>query len=60
MKARHIHPVDDHVDHDTSSSTPTCLCQPTVRPVTTGDGTVGLLIVHHSLDGREASERRKP
>lgn len=30
-----------------------CPCGPTSQPVTRDDGSVGWVVVHHSLDGRE-------
>ena len=59
----HVVPVGDVVEHDTS---PDCICGPTldtVRPAGTRScdcgcvpEQVGMTWVHHSLDGREASE----
>ena len=53
---RHVHPADDGIEHDTSTSEPDCLCGPEVRPAPGADGSMGWLIVHHSLDGREQAE----
>ena len=50
----HIVPLNDLVEHDTEAD---CVCVPEQRPVTREDGSVGWLVVHHSLDGREATER---
>lgn len=52
----HVHPLVDQVEHDTSTSEPDCVCGPTVRTEKRADGSVGWLIVHHSLDGRESHE----
>jgi hypothetical protein len=52
----HVAPVHDLVDHDTSTTEPDCVCGPEVRPATQEDGSVGWLLVHHSLDGREQAE----
>ncbi|WP_405559048.1 hypothetical protein OHV08_34195 [Streptomyces canus] len=41
------------VDHDTSTSEPDCVRGLEVRPTTQEDGSVGWLLAHHSLDGRE-------
>ncbi|MET7975731.1 hypothetical protein ABZW44_22350 [Streptomyces mirabilis] len=49
----HVTPQRDLVDHDTSTAEPDCVCGPEVRPVTQDDGSMGWLLVHHSLDGRE-------
>lgn len=48
---RHIYPMNDVIDHDTTSDD--CLCGPTIEPIEMPDGTINWLIVHHSLDGRE-------
>lgn len=53
----HVTPIGDLVDHDTSTTEPDCVCGPEVRPVTQDDGSMGWLLVHHSLDGREQAER---
>jgi hypothetical protein len=52
----HVTPTIDLVDHDTSTTEPDCVCGPEVRPVTQDDGSMGWLLVHHSLDGREQAE----
>jgi hypothetical protein len=49
----HVTPIGDLVDHDTSTAEPDCACGPEVRPVDHDDGSIGWLLVHHSLDGRE-------
>jgi hypothetical protein len=51
----HIHPLGDLIEHDTSGVD--CVCIPEPRLTPRGDGTHGWLIIHHSLDGREARER---
>lgn len=33
-----------------------CPCGPTTEPVQRGDGSVGWVLIHHSLDGRENQE----
>jgi hypothetical protein len=50
----HVVPVNDLVEHDTEGD---CVCVPEVRPVPRDDGSVAWLVVHHSLDGREAAEQ---
>jgi hypothetical protein len=50
----HVVPVNDLVEHDTDG--PDCVCGPTVEPVDRDDGSLGWLVVHHSLDGRERAE----
>lgn len=43
-------PVNDLIEHVDSDE---CLCGPTTEPVERDDGSIGWLVVHHSLDGRE-------
>lgn len=50
----HVYPLGDLVEHDTSGAP--CICGPTDEPVKREDGSVGWVVVHHSLDGREAHE----
>lgn len=50
----HVVPVDDLIDHDTSGGD--CVCGPTPEAVKRDDGSIGWLLTHHSLDGREAFE----
>lgn len=50
-----IAPTDDQIVHDLAGDE--CVCGPQVVPVTRGDGSVGWLYVHNSLDGREAAEK---
>lgn len=52
----HVTPITDQIGHDTSTTEPDCACGPEVRPVTQEDGSMGWLLVHHSLDGREQAE----
>jgi hypothetical protein len=54
--AVHVHPVDDLIDHILTDE---CPCGPERRPVKRDDGSVGWLTVHHSLDGREATEQEE-
>jgi hypothetical protein len=49
----HVRPRNDVIEHDTSSEEPDCICGPEVRPVERDDGSIGYVIVHHSMDGRE-------
>ncbi|HEY6117247.1 MAG TPA: hypothetical protein VI172_14945 [Candidatus Dormibacteraeota bacterium] len=51
--ALHVAPQRDLIDHDTSTTEPDCVCGPEVRPAAQDDGSMGWLLVHHSLDGRE-------
>lgn len=50
----HVLPINDLIDHEDAGSD--CPCGPTVEPVPRDDGSMGWLIVHHSLDGREKRE----
>ena len=50
----HVFPLNDAVDHDTDGGD--CVCGPTTEPVPRPDGSMGWLITHHSLDGRENHE----
>ncbi len=53
----HVRPVGDLIEHDTSTDDADCGRGPEVQPVKRDDGSMGWLIVHHSLDGREKGER---
>lgn len=50
----HTFPVGDLIAHDTDGGD--CPCGPATEPVPRPDGSIGWLVVHHSLDGREARE----
>jgi len=52
----HVHPRGDLIEHE---MTERCVCGPETRPVPRGDGSYGWLIVHASLDGREAHVREE-
>ncbi len=54
----HVFPVDDQVRHTTDDDQ--CVCGPTVEPVPRADGSMGWIIAHHSLDGREHREAPTP
>ena len=54
MRRSHVFPVNDLIEHDTD--TDDCVCGPTAELVIDDDGSCGWVIVHHSLDGREANE----
>lgn len=47
-------PLKDWVEHDAGSDE--CICGPRTEPVPREDGSIGWLITHHSLDGREFEE----
>jgi hypothetical protein len=46
-------PCNDLIDHEPGAD---CPCGPTTEAVKRDDGTVGWLVTHHSLDGRERFE----
>lgn len=48
----HVVPKGDTVMHLFDG----CACGPTTEPIERGDGSMGWLETHHSLDGREANE----
>jgi hypothetical protein len=50
----HVFPINDLIEHDTSGEP--CVCGPSDEPVEREDGSMGWLVVHNSLDGRELSE----
>ncbi|MDF2045135.1 hypothetical protein P2P98_03095 [Microbacterium sp. Kw_RZR3] len=51
----HVSPIGDLIEHDTNGGE--CPCGPTAKPVERADGSMGWIILHHSLDGREYTER---
>lgn len=50
----HVVPVNDLIEHEIADE---CPCGPQQRPEKLEDGSVGWLVVHNSLDGRELRER---
>jgi len=60
MTTIHTVPRNDIVEHDTSTNEPDCVCGPTVNAVPQPDGSMGWQIIHHSLDGREHTEKGNP
>lgn len=48
----HAVPIGDLIDHVLTD----CPCGPRTEAVAHPDGSFGWIVVHHSLDGREASE----
>lgn len=50
----HVVPLNDLVEHVTDSDD--CVCGPRSDPVECEDGSLGWVVVHHSLDGRERFE----
>lgn len=55
MSTQHVLPVGDQHEHEHAPGTD-CVCGPTTEPVPRDDGSMGWLVVHHALDGRETSE----
>lgn len=53
MTTAHSYPLDDLIEHGLTED---CACGPTTEPVMRRDGSNGWVVVHHSLDGREATE----
>jgi hypothetical protein len=50
----HVWPDGDLIEHEIEGDD--CPCGPQIEPVPCDDGSMGWLIVHNSLDGREARE----
>ena len=48
----HVLPIDDLIDHAVAD----CICGTTTEPCPRDDGSMGWLITHYSLDGRERLE----
>jgi hypothetical protein len=48
----HVMPNNDRIEHTFID----CPCGPEVDPVKRDDGSIGWVLVHHSLDGREKAE----
>lgn len=49
----HVMPIADLVEHSEDED---CVCGPRTEPAQRDDGSMGWVLVHHSLDGREAHE----
>jgi len=49
----HVMPIGDIVEHVDSDE---CVCGPKMKPVSRDDGSIGWVILHSSLDGREMFE----
>jgi len=49
VKVQHVVPINDLFDHDTSGAG--CLCGPELND----DGSMGFIVIHRSLDGRETT-----
>ena len=50
LDVRHVYPVGDDIDHELQGTE--CVCGPQMIL----EGGARLVVVHHSLDGREAGE----
>lgn len=50
----HVVPAGDLIEHSTGDDE--CVCVPDAQAVIRTDGSIGWVIVHHSLDGRELVE----
>ncbi|MGV9383488.1 hypothetical protein ACWDRB_47280 [Nonomuraea sp. NPDC003707] len=57
MNELHAYPVGDLIEHDVSERDQGRVHGPETRPVAPDGGSVGWLVMHHSLDGRKALER---
>ena len=53
-KPLHVVPVDDLIEHITTGED--CPCGPETEAVERDDGSMGWLVVHNALDGREHEE----
>lgn len=49
----HVYPVNDLIEHTIDDD---CVCGPTQYPARRDDGSIGWIVVHYSLDGREQRE----
>lgn len=56
MTTVHVTPRGDLIEHGATGETEDCPCGPRVVPVMHPDGSMGWLVVHHALDGRERNE----
>jgi hypothetical protein len=50
----HVTPVDDLIEHNTDGGD--CPCGPDTEAVKREDGSMGWVVTHHALDGREHAE----
>lgn len=51
----HVWPLNDLINHAVDGEDD-CPCGPQAQPVERPDGSIGWVVMHHSLDGREAHE----
>lgn len=54
MSNVHVYPTKDIIEHELKGDD--CPCGVTSEPVKRDDGSMGWVIIHHSLDGRERYE----
>lgn len=54
IPVRYIMPVGDAVAHEEGEE---CICGPDVEQLLADDRLVSVMIIHHSLDGREQDEQ---
>lgn len=47
----HVYPVNDLVGHELEGDE--CVCGPHSEPVKRDDGSIGWMVVHEALDGRD-------
>lgn len=52
----HVVPIGDLIDHEDGDD---CPCGPAMIPVERDDGSIGWVVSHHSLDGRERYEGQR-
>jgi hypothetical protein len=51
----HVLPMNDLIEHEDVGDG--CPCGPASRPIKRDDGSVGWVVTHNSLDGRELHEQ---
>lgn len=54
----HVHPLNDLVEH-TFNDQGECACGPRIEAITQKTGSIGWMISHNSLDGRERYEPKE-
>lgn len=57
LDVAHVVPANDLIEHSWQTREADCVCGPSSQPIKRDDGSVGWVITHHSLDGREAREQ---
>lgn len=56
MSTLHVVPVNDLVEHDTTTDQPDCICGPQTQLTPRADGSDGWILIHAALDNRETGE----